>query len=476
MNPNTNSGIGIDFGTTNSVAALYNRDIRKSTPLKNDKNLPHPSVAWFLADGGIIIGDEAKHNLIGRSGIVGNHFETSIKRRLGKNINLNILGEKWAAWEVAGEIFDFLKKDARKGSDGIEIEKAIVTVPVYFDGRARRELRNAANYAGIYIKTFIHEPFAAIVGHLAHQGRQYKISDKVGQQFLVFDWGDGTLDITIVKITRGGIIELAIGGLAERAGDHFDEELVRFILAESLKKTGASIEEIAFIPGSQDRLKAQCEASKIELSSRLQSNIKLPDIYNYNGGLVDIDESIHRGGFDDIICHDVELALNEINNTLRKANINANSIDEVLLIGGSSRIPLVSEKLRAIFGNRVTLVANADTVIAEGAAIIDAYDFRPIFARSIGIKLSDGSDYEVFSAGEIASANTSKKQLNFYCTDNRDGEAKLVITDHLRDLGGSEARVNEVVSIPVNPELPAPYNHERVIIDLFLDENLILNV
>lgn len=162
-------------------------------------------------------GQEAKHNLKGFANVTGNAFVASVKRRLGQEHNYSILGERKQAWEIAADIFRFLKRQA---SDDYkeDVDNVVVTVPVYYDSKARSDLRKAANAAGMQIKTFIHEPFAAVIGFCHSTGANIEALN--GSNVMVFDWGGGTLDITIARIKDGRVFEVATAGLKDIAGDH----------------------------------------------------------------------------------------------------------------------------------------------------------------------------------------------------------------------------------------------------------------
>src|SRR4051794_10831433 len=208
------NGIGIDFGTTNSVASVCDsrtNKVRAFTDLSN--NLPHPSVVWYRGDGRIV-GREAKHNIRGYASTPGNAFVSSVKRRLGQNHSYSILGEKKQAWQVAADILSHLKTQGQTDY-AEEFDRAVITIPIYYDGRARSELRKAAGAAGIQVTTFVHEPFAAVVGFCQGKGG---VEDFEDSNFLVFDWGGGTLDITVTKIKNQRVYELATSGLRDIAG------------------------------------------------------------------------------------------------------------------------------------------------------------------------------------------------------------------------------------------------------------------
>ncbi|MBI1930699.1 Hsp70 family protein [Candidatus Poribacteria bacterium] len=169
-------GSGIDFGTTNSVAAVYNTKLRETEAFTSDENRPYPSIVWYQADGTIIIGTEAKKNMIGFSHVEGHRFISSIKRSLGKNQFFSLFGRKVPASDVATEIFRYLRENAETKKN-YALDKAVVTIPIDFNGQARRELRIAADKAGVYIKTFVHEPFAAVVRYCHHNQKGIEIEN-----------------------------------------------------------------------------------------------------------------------------------------------------------------------------------------------------------------------------------------------------------------------------------------------------------
>ncbi len=207
----------------------------RTRPLLAD-GFPHPSVVWYQMGHEAIIGRAAKNNMLGFAEAPGNLFVSSIKRSLGKDRHVSIFGTKHPVWEVASEVFKHLKHHAH--INDIDLEQAIVTIPVDFDGRARRELRKAADHAGIFVKTFVQEPFAAVVGYLYSEKEAEKLAEREGQIILVFDWGGGTLDITVAKIQGGMVRQLENAGLADRSGDHFDGLLANYAKEPSKNNFG----------------------------------------------------------------------------------------------------------------------------------------------------------------------------------------------------------------------------------------------
>jgi len=464
-------GFGVDFGTTNSVVAQADPRTGRVRALTDAEGRPHPSVVWFRADGTTIVGREAKRNIHSYSDEVGNVFIPSIKRQLGQDRVFRVFGQPRTAIDVAAEVFKFLRGRAKIESN-LEIREAVVAVPVYFDGRARRELRRAADSGGLYIKTFIHEPFAAVVGYCCGQPEGERLQQLDGRNILVFDWGGGTLDITVAAIKAGRMLELATAGLVDRAGDHFDDSLRRFTTSHFLDKNRLAPMDLAPTQSTKDRFLDECERVKISLSGRDEDLVQVAQAVRVGERVYDVDERVTRSEFEDLILADIKDAMHQVDKALETARLTTREVDLVLLIGGSSRIPLVQRDMQERFGARLVEVPNADTIIAEGAAIVEARGMFPVLARSIGVRLSDGNIYEILQAGTIAKRDLCRKSVNFFCTDNRDGQARLVVTEEI----GGKHLTKHVLPIPVSNQLPKPYNHERVTVKFALDDDLVLHV
>jgi len=469
-----NAGFGIDFGTTNSLVAVHNLKSEKTIVCRDKAtDLPHPSVVWYRPDEPPRVGREAKAHISAYAEAAGNAFVQSIKRRLGKGDTLDVFGEKKPAQAVATDIFRFLLSDAHTAHD-FDVREAVVTVPVYFDGRARRELRRAADDAGLFIKTFLHEPFAALIGYLYGMGFEAGLRQRDGQNILVFDWGGGTLDITVGQVCQGRVVQLSTAGLIDRAGDRFDSLLGAVATRKFQKRHSIPSDQFRLTAATKDRFRAQCERSKIELSAKRIQKVELADFLRVGKTVLDLSERIEREDFENEILADVDLAAREVDRALDAAGLSARQIDLVLLIGGTSQIPLVQQRIRERFGYTVVNVKNADSIIAEGAAIADALGLGLVFTDSVAIELSDGTHHDVFKAGEPAKPEACNKTLNLFCTDNRDGVARLIVG--LARASNGRFDRSTVLTIPVSPDLPRPYNHERVTASFRLDEDLVLHV
>lgn len=461
-------GVGIDFGTTNSVIGVCEGGPTRAL-LDGDK--PNPSVIWYRADGAVTVGRNAKNNINGYSGAAGNTFVQSVKLHLGKSKSFRVAGQPRTTPDVASEIFSFLLKQARE-THGLDVREGVVTIPVDFDGSARHELRLAAEKAGFYVKTFVHEPFAAAAAYcFPHHGRP--IEELEGKNILVFDWGGGTLDITLAIIRAGRMIQLTKADLGHRAGDYFDDKIMRLSHHRFLESSNLSLEEAPISSNLKDRYLARCESAKLILSEEESADLDVTSAFRVNGKVMDVTQVLTRPDFESQVAIDIRDAMGKVDSVIEEARLTAQDIDVVLLIGGSSRIPMVRREMQERFGHRVVYVNNADTIIAEGAARIDFLGMHPVLARSLGVRLSDGAFYELFPAGTLAKPDICQKQINFFCTDNRDGEAKLVLVEKFE---GRE--MNErVLGIPVSRELPRRHNDsERVTVSLSLDDDLILRV
>ena len=458
---------GIDFGTTNSVVAA-SRDPSSAEAV----GLPHPSVVWYGPEG-VQVGRKAKANINAYADQIGHRFFRSIKRHLGKSARFDAGGERLEAWEIAGQIFRHLRDDAIRTNNQWSIESAVVTVPVTFDGPARRDIRRAAGSAGIHVGTFVHEPFAAVVGYYAASG--WSLDALPEERILVFDWGGGTLDITAVQTSASTIEELGTAGLRDVAGDVFDARIQNWAIDQFCRRYG--LQPDAFVParGERDRLAEVSEEAKKQLSVEERELIGVANLWEYEGRLLDLAEPLERGEFESLIQSDMSAAIGEVGRVLRATGLEVSDVDKVLLIGGSSEIPLLRREMQRLFGAKALPVRRSQTIIAEGAALISSGRYQPFLTRPVQVRLADGSDYAVFARGTLPSAEPPKT-VTLFCTDNRDGEARLQLTEHVRGDGTGPSAQHTVLRVPVDDALPLPYNHERVYATFSFDADLVLNV
>ena len=228
-------------------------------------------------------------------------------------------------------------------------------------------------------------------------------------------------------------------------------------------------------PGNMDRLMVESERNKIRLSDLESSQLQVASFWNLGGKMQSINELITREKFEDLIKIEVQDAIGHVRKALDNAGVTEDDIDCVLMIGGSSKVPAIKNMLQEKFGSRLEYITNAETIIAEGAAIIDAYNLQPSLAHSICVEMSDGTPFKVFQSGEIASENVLSKTLNFICTDNRDGEGRLIIGEK-HDKEGKSVINKIIIPVPVDPALPRPYNHERITVKFSMDRDMVLHI
>lgn len=482
-------GIGIDFGTTNSSIVCYDEKKKKIDYLMDKtfegKPLPYPSFVWYN-DNHVIVGKEAKNNFNTYSGRPGHCLVKSIKSLLGSNEKITVFGDSREPFQITSDILKYLKHMAlnnyRSSLVGSNFEQAVFTVPVNFSGRQRAELRKAAELAGINVQTFIHEPFAAVIGYLFGNSNNELIHKYKGKYILVFDWGGGTLDITVVKVDNNGdkLFEVGTSQLTGIAGDKFDEELMNICINRFKDKyierfRSEYLDEK--LRGKVDRILYYVERCKINLSSYERAHIESQIFAETDGSntiFYDINEEIERKDFEKSILIHVNKAVNKIYEALKAAQINSEQIALVLMTGGSSKIPLVIDEVRKIFGYRAISVDNCDTIIAEGAAIVAANNWIPFLSKNIMIELSDGSFWTVFEKGTPLKPRTTVKEADFICVDNRNSEARIIVSE------GYEYNTRDknlgILNVPLPEELPYPHFFDEIKTTYEIDNNFVLKV
>lgn len=462
---------GIDFGTTNSLVATCQEGALGA--LRDPANsLPHPSVVWYRPEMTPVVGREALGHVHQLSGVAGNHFIRSIKTRLGTEDDEIVFGRPLSPADVAADIFRFLVEDA--ATHGLELRESVVSIPVSFTGRQRRALRTAADRAGVYIKSFVHEPFAALVGYCFPSLDHDRYGGLEDQNVLVFDWGGGTLDITVAKVQAGQTTQLGTADLPNRAGDYFDQCVHDDVRDRFLNRHGLHVDDTVSVDGARDRFLAECRRAKVALSLADEEHVNVAQCYRAGERFLDVGEPVSRSHFENLIDRDVRAALNRVEEALEQASLSAQQVNRVLLVGGTSEIPLIRREMMARFGpSKIEQVDEPDAIIARGAAVVSALNLQPVLAKAIGVRLSDGTVYEVFPAGQVATPEACRARLDMFCTDNRDGRARLILVEsHKLD----DWRTLGVVPIPVSRERPHIESPERVTVDLRLDEDMVLNV
>ena len=345
--------IGIDLGTTNScVAVLENGEpqiIANSEGMRTT-----PSVVAFTKGGERIVGEPAKRQAVTNA----DNTVISIKTHMGTDYKVNIEGKDYTPQEISAIILQKLKADAESYL-GQPVKEAVITVPAYFTDAQRQATKDAGRIAGLDVKRIINEPTAAALAY----GMDKLDQDK---KILVFDLGGGTFDVSILEIGDGTFEVLATAGNNRLGGDDFDKVIIDYLAEEFKKAEGVDLREDNM---ALQRLKEAAEKAKKELSSTMSSNINLPFITATASGPKHMNIDLSRAKFDELTHHLVEKTMEPTKRALADAGLSVSEIDDVLLVGGSTRIPAVQEAVKKFIGKEPHKGINPDECVAAGAAI-----------------------------------------------------------------------------------------------------------
>ncbi|MCI5601881.1 MAG: molecular chaperone DnaK [Clostridiales bacterium] len=344
--------IGIDLGTTNSCVAVMEGG--KPTVIANQEGLrTTPSVVAFTKTGERLVGDPAKRQAVTNA----EKTISSIKRHMGTDYKVTIDDKKYSPQEISAMVLQKLKADA-EGYLGEKVSEAVITVPAYFNDAQRQATKDAGKIAGLEVKRIINEPTAAALA--------YGLDNESEQKIMVYDLGGGTFDVSIIEIGDGVIEVLATNGDTRLGGDDFDEHLTTYMINEFKAQEGVdlSTDKMAL-----QRLKEAAEKAKKELSSAASTNINLPFITAVNGEPKHFDMTLTRAKFDELTHDLVERTVIPVQNALKDAGLNMSDISKVLLVGGSTRIPAVQDKVKQLTGKEPNKSLNPDECVALGASI-----------------------------------------------------------------------------------------------------------
>ena len=344
--------IGIDLGTTNScVSVMEGKEAKVIT--NPEGNRTTPSVVAFK-DGEIVVGDAAKRQVVTNKDSV-----TSIKRIMGTSEKVHVNNKDYTPQEISAMILQYMKKYA-EGYLGETVTKAVITVPAYFNDAQRQATKDAGKIAGLEVERIINEPTAAALAF------GFDKTDKE-QKVLVFDLGGGTFDVSILDLADGTFEVLATAGDNHLGGDDFDNVIVDW-MADEFKKEHHGIDLKADRMALQ-RLKEAAEKAKKDLSSMVQTHISLPFVSADESGPLHLDIDLTRANFDKMTKHLVDRTIGPVKQALSDAGLNSSDIDQVLLVGGSTRMISVQEAVKNILGKEPNKSVNPDEVVAMGAAI-----------------------------------------------------------------------------------------------------------
>ncbi|MGP1309614.1 MAG: molecular chaperone DnaK [Phycisphaerales bacterium] len=476
--------IGIDLGTTNSVVAVMEGDQPKVL-INSAGARTTPSVVGFTEKGERLVGQAAKHQQVTNP----KNTVFSIKRFMGRRHNEVQAEEKLVPYEVVGGAEDLVKvkvrgkefsppevsamilQDLKKTAEdylGEKVERAVITVPAYFNDAQRQATKDAGEIAGLKVERIINEPTAAALA--------YGLEKKKNAKIAVFDLGGGTFDISILDIGDGVFEVVSTNGDGHLGGDDFDQKLIDFVADSFRKKEGIDLKKDAM---ALQRLKEACEKAKMELSQQMETTINLPFITADQSGPKHLQETISRSKFE-AICEDLFRRLEEpCKQALKDAKLKASEIDEVVMVGGSTRIPRVQEIAKRVFEtSELDKSINPDEVVAVGAAIqggvlqgdvkdVLLLDVTPL---SLGVETLGGVMTKLIEKN--TTIPTSKKETFSTAADNQTS-VEIKVYQGERQLAADNRLLGrfELTGIP-----PAPRGVPQIEVEFNIDANGILNV
>lgn len=448
---------GIDFGTTNS--ATIGIDFEYVGYYGDDIGQPFPSIVAIDKMTGEVVGVgrdvwKQRKQLNKNCEII-----SSVKTYLGTDKRWNIGSRTWSPHEIATEIFRGLNDQVRKKSGGNEIDSAVVSIPIGFSPIKRRELRKAAQKAGITINSFVSEPSAAVYKHYSDVYKWQKIA--------VFDWGGGTLDIAVVELNDGNVVELSTLG-RRLGGDDIDYKIAEWAHHKILQATKGDVAFNEMASKFRDNMIVQAEELKRNLSSKDESSI----LFLKYGDLEPPEIFMDGDQFESLIEPEIDRAITTLKEAIKKAKLSIDELGCILMVGGSSKLRFLAERIEDEFDCEVIPPdKDSDWHVAHGAALLNEKKGEYKISQNVGLLLSDNTYYPLIKSGE--KVNHKNKKIVFGLVEDSPGAEFIFLESESNDpdSSGVDRKTIGYLNVPTYGFL-----FETLILDYQIDENLLLSV